>query len=201
MKVLLATTNRGKVSESKTALADLPWQFITLQDIDAPPPPLEDARTFAENALLKARYYYDWTHLPALADDSGLCVDALGGEPGVETARVGDCDEARIREILSRLKGVGPGARTAYFCCAVCLYLGPARRTQVEGRVEGSIVEAPQGKGGFGLDPIFYYPPAGKTFAQLSRDEKNQISHRAVALRALRRELTEMQAQSRGSAE
>lgn len=191
MRILLATTNRGKAREIQSALSDLPWSFITLHDIDAPLPPLEDAATFAANALLKARYYFEQTNLPALADDSGLCVDALGGAPGVQTARIGDSDEARIQTILRLLRGVDPVARTAHFCCAVCLYLGPPQQVEVEGRVDGSIVEVPTGKGGFGLDPIFFYPPAGKTFAQLSSHEKNQVSHRAVALRAMRRELGE----------
>ena len=185
----------------QAALADLPWSFITLHDIDAPRPPLEAAATFTGNARLKARYYFEQMNLPALADDSGLCVDALGGAPGVKTARIGETDEDRIQNILRLIEGIDPVTRTAHFCCALCLYLNPTQQVQVEGRVDGSIVEVPTGKGGFGLDPIFFYPPAGKTFAQLSPQEKNQVSHRAVALRALRRNVGELQAQSRGFAE
>lgn len=190
LRLLLATTNHGKLREIRTALQGLSLETLSLSGIAAPPPPAESGKTFMENARLKARYYARSTGLPSLADDSGLCIDALGGAPGVKTARIADDDPGRIGWILQRLRGVeNPVERGAHFACALCLYLSESRRIETEGRVEGRITQAPRGRHGFGQDPIFFHPSSGKTFAELTLEQKNRVSHRAQALRQLRAEI------------
>ena len=147
-----------------------------------------------ENALGKARAAAHITGALSLGDDSGLEVDALGGAPGLHTARFGGLgltDSERGKLLLEQLRDVAPARRTARFRCVIAL-VGPAHVERVvEGAVEGAIAEAPRGSGGFGYDPIFFYPPLGRTFAELSDAEKQRVSHRGLALEAARRLLTE----------
>ena len=151
----------------------------------------ETGTTFAENARLKAQAVMEASGLPAIADDSGLCVDALNGAPGVYSARYGglDSDEARYRLLLQNLRGAT--SRTAYFQSAIVCCFPNGDVLQAEGRCDGTIAYAPQGEGGFGYDPIFFVPSLRKTFSQMTPQEKNDISHRGIALRAFARELDE----------
>ncbi|MFN3428718.1 MAG: RdgB/HAM1 family non-canonical purine NTP pyrophosphatase [Candidatus Sericytochromatia bacterium] len=146
----------------------------------------ETGSTFAANAALKAEAYAQAFGLPALADDSGLCVDALDGRPGVHSARYAPTDAERIGKLLGELDGVPAPERTASFVCAMALRFPNGELIQVEGRCPGVIVEAPRGQGGFGYDPVFLVPSLGKTFAELTPAEKNAVSHRAIATSRLR---------------
>jgi XTP/dITP diphosphohydrolase len=184
--LLLATSNSGKIAEIQSLLSDLDLQFSGASEFPHIESPEETGSTFSENAHLKAEYYFRKTGFPALADDSGLVVDALDGAPGVQSARYASTDELRIKKLLAELDDLNaPEPRTARFVCAICLF-GPDGPLEVEGIVEGRILREPRGSGGFGYDPIFLYPPAGKSFAELSRAEKNRVSHRANALVKLR---------------
>lgn len=192
--LLVSTTNPGKLAEIRLALSGLPIPILSITEWGRIPEPEETGRTFAENARLKADYYFRETKLPSLADDSGLAVDALRGWPGVESARIAENDPLRIERVLGRLQHLDPVRewfrRTARFVCAMCLSCNSARR-EVEGTVEGVILGQPLGTGGFGYDPVFYYPPLGRSFAELTREEKNRVSHRARALERLREEISE----------
>jgi XTP/dITP diphosphohydrolase len=149
--------------------------------------PKEEGATFLDNALLKAAYVAKATGLPALADDSGLVVPALGGEPGVYSARYGGkaTDRERNVYLLERMRGLKGEARRAYFVAVLVLAYPDGHAESYEGRVEGVILEAPRGEGGFGYDPLFYVPEAGKTFAEMTLEEKARYSHRGRALEAL----------------
>jgi non-canonical purine NTP pyrophosphatase (RdgB/HAM1 family) len=165
--------------------------FATLLDYPTLPDALETGSTFTENALIKARYFWEETNVPALADDSGLVVDALGGRPGVQSARFAPSDSERVVRLLELMRPFAkPAERRARFVCALCLY-AEDRVVQVEGEVEGLIASKPAGLNGFGYDPIFYFPPLQKTFAQLAGTEKNAVSHRFRALQNLRDKLME----------
>lgn len=190
MKVLAATTNKGKIREIADILSSLGITIITPQELDLQLTVHEDGSTFAENAAIKARAWSKASGLPTLADDSGLCVDALEGRPGVMTARFAGkdaSDEENMALLLTFLKG--KENRTARFVCAVALALPEGGLIQAEGEYEGLICEEPLGDGGFGYDPIFLDPKSGKTFAQLQSEEKNTFSHRRKALEALRAKL------------
>ncbi|MEE8460753.1 MAG: RdgB/HAM1 family non-canonical purine NTP pyrophosphatase [Acidobacteriota bacterium] len=186
MRFLLATQNRGKVREICSALSLFNIEFEFLLGRDDLPEALESGMTFAENARIKAEHYHQLTGLPTLAEDSGLVVDALGGKPGVHSARFAPTDKERIEKLLRMLDSrPGPTSRSARFVSAICLLL-PEEQIEVTGEVQGELAQEPRGTHGFGYDPIFYYPPLGKTFAQMTVEEKNQISHRALALEKLR---------------
>ncbi|MCS7311807.1 MAG: RdgB/HAM1 family non-canonical purine NTP pyrophosphatase, partial [Acidobacteria bacterium] len=155
-------------------------------DLDVPEPE-ESGTTFLENARRKALYYAPLLGCPTLADDSGLVVEALHGFPGVHSARWGRGTMTQTEKndwILDRLRGLPPGQRRAWFVCALAFAEADRILWETEVRVEGQIAEAPRGEGGFGYDPIFLYPPLGKTFAELTVEEKNAVSHRGRALRA-----------------
>ena len=185
LRFLLATQNRGKVREICSALSLFNIEFEFLLGRDDLPEAIESARTFAENARIKAEHYHQLTGLPTLAEDSGLVVDALGGKPGVHSARFAPTDKERIEKLLRMLDSrPGPSSRSARFVSAICLLL-PEDLIEVTGEVQGELAQEPRGTHGFGYDPIFYYPPLGKTFAQMTVEEKNQISHRALALERL----------------
>jgi XTP/dITP diphosphohydrolase len=191
LRLLLATTNRGKIREIQSVLGREAYDYRSLLDYPEVPEPIEDGQTFAENARLKAVHCFQHTGLPALADDSGLVVDALGGLPGIYSARLAASDPERISKLLLMLherevhaKGRLSVGRRARFVCAICLLL-PAGPVEVEGEVEGEIIDTPLGTQGFGYDPIFFHPPSGRTFAELRIEEKNRVSHRALALRRL----------------
>ena len=185
LRFLLATQNRGKVREICSALSLFNIEFEFLLGRDDLPEALESGMTFAENARIKAEHYHQLTGLPTLAEDSGLVVDALGGKPGVHSARFAPTDKERIEKLLRMLDSrPGPSSRSARFVSAICLLL-PEEQIEVTGEVQGELAQEPRGTHGFGYDPIFYYPPLGKTFAQMTVEEKNQISHRALALERL----------------
>ena len=175
-------------------LGAVPFQIKLLSEFPDARLPEETGQTYAENALVKARTAARLTGALALGDDSGLEVDALGGAPGLHTARFGGpelTDRARWELLLERLRDVPPARRTARFRCVIAL-AGPARGEQVvDGVVEGVIAAAPRGSGGFGYDPVFFYPPLGRTFGEISDEDKQRVSHRGKALAAARRLLSE----------
>ncbi len=187
--LVIATANIGKVREF-AALLDLPGvRIITAADAGVAAWPPETGETFAENAAAKARYALAQTGLPALADDSGLIVDALGGEPGVYSARYGGeglTDRDRYALLLSRLVTATPAARTARFVASLAFVVPDGRLWHAEGRVEGTIADAGRGENGFGYDPVFV--PAGetRTYAEMPASEKHALSHRARAVERIR---------------
>ena len=198
MKVVLATRNRGKLREIAPLLAGLGLELCTIDDVAPKAELREDADTFEENALAKARQAAAATGLPAVADDSGLEVDALGGAPGVRSARYAGpgADDARNNaKLLEALRDIPPGGRRARFRC-VAAFVDPARGREITraGVCEGEILGAPRGEGGFGYDPLFLLPDRGRTMAELPLDEKNRVSHRAAAFRALAAALAQVQA-------
>jgi len=190
--LVLATLNPAKGRELAALLGTVPFEVRLLAELPGARLPEETGRTYADNALVKARAAAELTGALALGDDSGLEVDALGGAPGLYTARFGGPgldDRGRWSLLLDRLRDVPPARRTARFRCVIAL-AGPAHAEKVvEGVAEGLIAEAPRGSGGFGYDPVFFYPPLGRTFAELSDEEKARVSHRGRALEAARRVL------------
>jgi len=187
----VATTNPGKFAEVQAFLAKLPLQITSLKNLTNPPEMVENGRTFEENALKKARTMAEYSSLLTLADDSGLEVDALGGEPGIYSARYagaeGD-DERNNQKLLGELTGVGEEQRTARFVCALALCAPQSQGMKewvVRQTCEGRIAFAPSGSHGFGYDPLFFYPPFGKTLGEIERDVKATVSHRGKALMKL----------------
>ena len=188
--VLLATNNPHKLEEFRAIFSDLPLRLVSLRDIQLDVEVEETGSTFAENAELKARTYAQMSHLLTLADDSGLEIDALGGAPGVYSARFLGKEtsyEERFRVILEQMKGIPLTRRSARFRCFIALAEPSGTVRIVEGVVEGIIAGSPHGTHGFGYDPIFYLPELGKTFAELEPVEKNRISHRARAAQSARK--------------
>ena len=186
--------NLAKARELAALLEDLPFDTRALGELPGAALPDETGRSYAENALLKARAAVGMAGALALADDSGLEVDALGGAPGLRSARFGGPGldaAARCRRLLEALRDVPEAERTARFRCVIALVHPGGAEHVVEGVTDGLILTEPRGRGGFGYDPLFYYPPRGRTFAELTPDEKAQVSHRARALRAARRLLSE----------
>lgn len=192
MKLLAATTNRGKIVEIAEILSGLGVTVMTPEEIDLHIDVKEDGATFAENALIKARAWSEAAGMPALADDSGLCVDALDGRPGVMSARFSGSDATDEKNIELLLRSLqGKTQRTARFVCAVALAWQTGEVILAEGRYEGIIIDEPRGRGGFGYDPVFLDPELNKTLAQMSPGEKNARSHRKKALDALKTRLQE----------
>jgi XTP/dITP diphosphohydrolase len=194
-EILVATTNPGKVRELRALLgAQVEWK--SLADFPGIPEVKEDGATFAENARKKALGYAQATGLWTLADDSGLVVDALDGAPGVNSARFSGArdpgadrkllDRRNMEKLLSLLQDVPAEKRTARFVCCLCLASPEKVLLETRGTLEGRIATEPAGTGGFGYDPVFLVPPLGKTVAQLGAEEKNAISHRGNAMRALK---------------
>lgn len=188
MKLLLATGNAHKAREITPLLRGLRAEIVTLKDYPGLPATIEDGRTLEENACKKALEGALATGEWTLADDTGLEVEALGGAPGVYSARYAGpgCDfRANIDKLLGALRGVPEGKRAAVFRCVVALS-SPEGMVQIrEGRLEGRITESPAGEGGFGYDPVFYVPALNRTLAELAFEEKNEISHRAKAVAAI----------------
>ncbi len=184
-KLLVATTNPGKWGEIRELLADLPFELVSLETLPHVPDVEESGSTYEENALLKARAFHRWTGWLTIAEDSGLEVDALDGAPGLLSARYGPSDAERIARLLEELRDVPPPKRTARFVCVAAL-VGPSIQKTFRAEVRGLIRTAPSGQGGFGYDPIFEYPPLGKTFAEMTRAEKSRVSHRGRAIAELR---------------
>ncbi|MBA7651269.1 dITP/XTP pyrophosphatase [subsurface metagenome] len=194
-KLLLATTNQGKAREYRHLLKGLPFQLVTLAEEGIHIAVNEKNTTFEENARLKATVYSNFSHLITLADDSGLEVDALGGEPGIRSARfAGDeaSDEDKVERLLARLKEVPWEKRTARFRCVIAI-ANPEGGTELcHGECRGLIAFEPKGNNGFGYDPIFYFPELDKTMAELPLETKNQISHRGRAAQEAYRMLEQL---------
>ncbi|MFA6032640.1 MAG: XTP/dITP diphosphatase [Myxococcota bacterium] len=186
--IVFASGNAGKIREMSAILAPLGMKIKVPSDFPGAPDPVEDGTTYAENALIKARALCAFTGLPALADDSGLEVDALNGAPGVYSARYAgtDQDAARNRQkVMAELDGVDAAGRTARFVCVIAFVMPGGGEFTFEGECRGLITGREQGSGGFGYDPIFFYPPAGMTMAQMTPGAKNAVSHRSRALAKL----------------
>jgi XTP/dITP diphosphohydrolase len=193
-RLIVASLNRAKVRELIALLGELPYVVVPLADVPGARLPEETAATYEGNALLKAEAGARLGGDVVLADDSGLEVDALGGAPGIHSARFGGPrldDAARTALLLERLRGVPPARRTARFRCVIAIVSRGAPARTVEGVVEGVIAEAPRGRGGFGYDPVFFHPGLGRTFGELGEAEKARVSHRALAARAARALLVE----------
>jgi XTP/dITP diphosphohydrolase len=183
-KIVLATNNEHKIKEIKNILSDLPVEILTLQDFSGFPKVKETGKTLEENAILKAKTIYKFTKLPSVADDSGLEVDALDGAPGVLSSRFageGCSFQDNNIKLLQLMEKVPWEKRGAKFVCMVALAEDMNHIATVRAEVKGIIASEERGKNGFGYDPLFFIPSLGKTFAQLSSEEKNKISHRAGA--------------------
>ncbi|MDP2931003.1 MAG: XTP/dITP diphosphatase [Chloroflexota bacterium] len=191
-KLLLATNNHDKVREYRSLLVGLPYDLVTPSDVGITTRVEEVGKSLEENARLKATVLAGQSRLVALADDSGLEVDALGGEPGPLSARYageGASDSQRIDYLLSRLEAVPQGKRTARFRCVIAIATPGGKVETVSGERSGIIAFEPRGEGGFGYDPIFYLPELDKTMAELSPEVKNRVSHRGEAARKARQVL------------
>jgi len=190
-KLVLATRNQGKITEFRRILEELAPGQIELIGVDQFPDLVdveETGTSFEENSLLKARYTSQATGLPAIADDSGLCVDVLNGDPGIFSARwagVHGNDQANLEKVLAQLKDVPNEKRTAHFKCVASLVFPDGREQVAEGRFEGHILHAPVGENGFGYDPIFQPLGLSISSAQMSAQEKDLVSHRGKSLRAI----------------
>jgi XTP/dITP diphosphohydrolase len=201
-KILVATTNQGKFAELKAMFgvlkADIEW--LSLKNFPNTPEITEDGETFAENARKKALGYARATGVLTIADDSGLVIDALGGEPGVRSARFSGEKEAErslldhknMDKVLGMLDGVPKEKRTCRFVCNLCLASNEEVLIETQGYLEGYITEEKKGDNGFGYDPIFFVPGLDKTVAQMKAEEKNAISHRGNAIRQLKPKLMEI---------
>ncbi len=191
-RIIFATGNAGKMREIRLILGDLGCEVVSMKEAGADPDIVEDGTTFAENAEIKARAVWDCTGDIVLADDSGLVVDYIGGEPGIYSARYMGEDtsyEIKNRNIIERVKDAVGEERAARFICNIAAVLPDGRILHTEAAMEGVIAEEPAGCGGFGYDPILYIPEFGKTSAELEIDEKNRVSHRGKALEAMKAEL------------
>lgn len=194
-KLLVATGNPGKLREVSQILAGMPFEVLSLKDLGISMEVEETGATFAENAILKAEAYCVSAGVLALADDSGLVVDALSGRPGVLSARYGGeglTDPQRVELLLEELENIPWEKRTARFRCVIALAWPGGRLETVEGTVEGIIQYEPEGSNGFGYDPIFHLPERGCTTAQLETSDKNRISHRGQAVRKAAKLLMEL---------
>jgi len=199
-RLILATANEHKVREIRELLAGMDIAVAHLDELDDPPELTETGATFADNAREKALAVACATGEPALADDSGLVVDALGGEPGVRSARYageGATGAELCAKLLREMADLPDDRRSARFVCALSLCAPAGEVGRWEGRVEGVITRESRGEGGFGYDPVFHYPPDGLTFAQMSPERKNAVSHRGRALQAFRADLPAILARTR----
>ena len=195
MKVVLASKNRHKLEEISQITRKFDMELVLQSELGVDIDVEETGTTFEENSFLKAEAVMKATGLPALADDSGIAVDALNGEPGIYSARYGFDptldDWGRLLLLLKNTEHVPDGKRQAQFVCVITLVTPEGQTIQARGEVHGELLRAPAGENGFGYDPIFYYPPFGKTLAQATAEEKNQVSHRANALKVLYQKLKE----------
>ena len=194
-KLLLATNNKGKVREYRSLLSGVPFELVTMAEAGIDTVVSEDGESLEENARLKARVLSRESGLVALADDSGLEIDALGGEPGCRSARYageGASDKELINYLLARLKDIPSEQRSARFRCVIAVAAPDGREGICDGECRGFITLEPGGREGFGYDPIFYIPEAGKTMAELSPADKNSISHRGHAAKGVPSLLAEL---------
>ena len=183
MKIVLASKNPHKLVEINEITQKFGFELVLQSELGVDLDVEENGTTFEENSLIKAKAVMEATGLPALADDSGICVDALGGAPGVYSARYGGeglDDKGRYQLLLSSMRG--QTTRAAHFASAIACAFPNGDTIEAEGKVEGTIAFAPMGEGGFGYDPVFFYPPMKKTFGQMTAEEKHAISHRGKAL-------------------
>jgi XTP/dITP diphosphohydrolase len=185
-KIIIATRNRGKTEEIREILADLNIPISDLNDEGIGIDMDENGESYKENALIKAREIYRLTHRVVISDDSGLEVDALGGRPGIHSARYAEDSKRRIEKLLSEMKGIPFESRRARFRCVACLFINENRYEFFEGTIEGHISEEPKGENGFGFDPVFFLKEYNRTMAEIPIEEKNRISHRARAFHKLR---------------
>lgn len=195
MKVVLASHNKHKLAEISKITEQFNMELVLQSELGVDIDVEETGTTFEENSFLKANAVMQATGLPALADDSGIAVDALNGEPGIYSARYG-FDESlddwgRLQLLLKNTEQVPDGQRQAQFVCVITMVTPEGQVIQARGEVHGELLRAPAGERGFGYDPIFYYPPYGATLAQVSAEEKNKVSHRANALRVFYEKLKE----------
>ena len=195
MKVVLASKNPHKLVEISKITRQFDMELVLQSELGVDIDVEETGSTFEENSFIKAEAVMKPTGLPALADDSGIAVDALNGEPGIYSARYG-FDESlddwgRLQLLLKNTEHVPDGQRQAQFVCVITMVTPEGTVIQARGEVHGELLRAPAGEGGFGYDPIFYYPPFGKSLAEVSSEEKNQVSHRANALRVFYEKLKE----------
>ena len=186
MRLLIATTNPGKVGEYQHLLSGLAYELVSLPEIGIVQDVAETGATYEENALLKAHEYAALSGLLTLADDSGLEVDALGRRPGVHSARYASDSPARIRQLLAEMQNIPAGERNARFQCVIALAWPDGRTEITTGTCEGHIATEARGANGFGFDPVFTVPESGLTMAELPEDFKNLISHRARAAQSMR---------------
>ena len=188
MRIVLASNNAHKLEELRAILTTLGMEVVAQKELGISVEPEESGTTFEENSYIKAKTVMDCCQLPIIADDSGLMVDALGGEPGVYSARYGGAacrsDRDRLEYLLAQMQNVPDGKRTAKFVSVITLLTPDGKRVVARGECPGEILRAPAGENGFGYDPVFYVPQEGCTFAQLPAERKNRISHRARALEA-----------------
>ena len=195
MKVVLASKNAHKLQEISKITEKFDMELVLESQVGVDIDVEETGSTFEENSFIKAEAVMKATGLPALADDSGIAVDALNGEPGIYSARYGFDpsldDWGRLELLLKNTEQVPDGSRQAQFVCVITLVTPEGQVIQARGEAHGELLRQPAGEGGFGYDPIFYYPPLGKSFAELSPEEKNQVSHRAQALKLFYEKLKE----------
>ena len=195
MKVVLASQNKHKLAEIQAILSRFDMELVLQSELGVQIDVEETGTSFEENSMLKAKAVAEATGLPAIADDSGLCVDVLGGAPGIYSARYGapECvtDRDRLNHLLKNMRGVRSEERTARFVCVITLLRPDGSSLTARGSCEGLITFEPRGEDGFGYDPVFYVPSMGCTFAQMGAERKNAISHRANALARLERMLEE----------
>ena len=195
MKVVLASKNQHKLVEISKITEKFGIELVLQSELGVDIDVEENGSTFEENSLIKAKAVMEATGLPALADDSGIAVDALNGEPGIYSARYGfDAsldDWGRLELLLKNTEHVPDGQRQAQFVCVITMITPAGEIIQARGEIHGELLREPRGENGFGYDPIFYYPPYGKSTAEMSPEEKNQVSHRGRALRVFYEKLKE----------
>ncbi|MCI7096653.1 MAG: RdgB/HAM1 family non-canonical purine NTP pyrophosphatase [Clostridiales bacterium] len=195
MKVVLASKNKHKLIEISKITEKFGFELVMESELGLDIDVEETGSSFEENSFLKADAVMKATGLPALADDSGIAVDALNGEPGIYSARYGFDDSlddwGRLKLLLKNTEQVPDGKRQAQFVCVITMVTPDGNVIQARGEIHGELLREPRGENGFGYDPIFYYPPLGMTTAQMSAEDKNRVSHRANALRAFYEKLKE----------
>ena len=195
MKVVLASKNKHKLVEISQITEKFGFELVLQSELGVDIDVEETGTTFEENSFIKAEAVMKATGLPALADDSGIAVDALNGEPGIYSARYGFDDTlddyGRMMLLLKNTEAVPDGQRQAQFVCVITFVTPEGETIQARGEIHGELTREPRGENGFGYDPIFYYPPLGKTTAECASDEKNEVSHRACALKIFFEKLKE----------
>ena len=195
MKVVLASKNKHKLEEISKITEKFDMELVLQSELGVDIDVEENGTTFEENSLIKAKAVMEATGLPALADDSGIAVDALNGEPGIYSARYGFDDTlddwGRLELLLKNTEHVPDGQRQAQFVCVITMITPDGNTIQARGEIHGELLRAPAGENGFGYDPIFFYPPMDKSTAEMTPEEKNQVSHRANALKVFYEKLKE----------